>query len=152
MTNRIFYFLQRSCFKILYGTCEIYIYIHIYLFIYIASLYNSFITIISIKSMYSVVVIPKYQRKLSLCATWKTNTKRLMVTKNETRIKSKPDKPEFETLSWNEILSTECISLSILSNLPNITGHQIAIIALTQATAFRTKNPTKRAKAFDERI
>ena len=150
MTNHIFYFLQRSSFKILYGTCEIYIYIHIYLFIYIASLYNSFITIISIKSMYSVVVIPKYQRKLSLCATWKTNTKRLMVTKNE--LNQNQSKPEFETLSWNEILSTECISLSILSNLPNITGHQIAIIALTQATAFRTKNPTKRAKAFDERI
>lgn len=105
MTNHIFYFLQRSSFKILYGTCEIYIYTYIYLFIYIASLYNSFITIISIKSMYSVVVIPKYQRKQSLCATWKTNTKRLMVTKNETRFKSKPEQTRIRNsiLKWNSI-------------------------------------------------
>lgn len=64
----------------------------------------------------------------------------------ELKLNQNQSKPELETLSWNEILSTECISLSILPNLPNITDHQIAIIALIQATAFHTENSTKRAK------
>lgn len=100
--------------------------------------------------MYSVVAIPEEAK--SVC---NMKDKHKMINgdeKWELELNQKQSNPEFEILSWNEILSTECISLSILSNLPNITGHQIAIIALTQATAFRTKNSTKRAKAFDERI